>query len=484
MPCDNLSQFLQLLEEKGELVRIKHPVSPSLEITEITHRVVKKKGPALLFENVVGSEMPVAVNLFGTRERMAFSLGVNDPQEVGMRIQELLRLPEEMGKGFLNCLSLLPQLKEFLRFPPRRVKKGPVQEVILQGDAVDLSRLPVLKCWPRDAGPFITLPLVITRDQETENLNMGMYRMQVLDKKTTGMHWHIHKGGAAHFRRAKKEGKRLEVAVALGGDPITIYSATAPSPGNIHEFLLAGFLRKRPVELVEAKTVDLPVPAQAEIVLEGYVDPKEDLIEEGPFGDHTGYYSPPEDFPRFHVTTITHRKNPIYPATVVGPPPMEDYWMGYATERIFLPLARLILPEMVDFHMPPEGVFHNLVFVSIQKEYPGHALKVANGLLGLGLLMLSKVLVILDDDVNIQDTQEAWWVTLSSIDPRRDITFVPGPLDALDHAAEAPLYGSRIIIDATRKWKEEGFARPWPERIQMDAETKKHIDSIWNQLGI
>lgn len=484
MISDNLTQFLEQLKKKGDLVRITHPVSSSLEMTEITHRVVKKKGPALLFENVKGKEIPVAINLFGTKERMALSLGVQDLQEVGRRIQHLTALPQELGKGFMARLSLLPQLKEFLRFPPRRVKEGPVQEVIWQGEEVDLFRLPILKCWPGDAGPFITLPLVITRDVETKTLNMGMYRMQCLDRKTTGMHWHIHKGGAAHLQRARKEQKPLEVAVALGGDPITIYSATAPCPGNLDEFLLAGFLRRKPVDLVPAKTVDLPVPAQAEIVLEGYVDPQEELLLEGPFGDHTGYYSPPDWYPRFHVTAITHRRKPIYPATVVGPPPMEDYWLGYATERIFLPLAQLILPEMVDFHMPPEGVFHNLVFVSIEKEYPGHALKVANGLLGLGLLMLTKVLVIFDAHVPIQDTQQAWWVALSSIDPQRDITFVPGPLDALDHASHQPLYGSRMIIDATTKWKEEGFTRPWPEPIAMDKKTRDVVDRIWDQLGI
>lgn len=484
MICDSLSQYINGLEERGDLKRISHPVSPALEITEITHRVVKKGGEALIFENVKDSQYPVAINLFGTRERMAYSLGVDDPEEIGARIEDLLKIPQRVGKGFLKSLSLLPQLKEFTKYPPKRVKKAPVQEVVLTGQGVDLYKFPILTSWPEDGGPFITLPMVITRDRESGIHNMGMYRMQVFEKKRTGMHWHIHKGGASHFRQAAERGERLEVAVALGGDPVTIYSSSAPCPGQVDEFLLAGFLRRRPVELVQAKTVDLLVPAQAEIILEGYVDPLEEPVNEGPFGDHTGYYSLPDRYPSFHITTITHRKDPIYPATIVGPPPMEDFWMGFATERIFLPLARIFLPEIVDFHMPPEGVFHNLVFVAIEKEYPGHALKVAHGLLGLGLMMLSKVLVIVDGDIEVQDPREAWWVALNNIDPERDVTFVPGPVDALDHASKVPLYGSKMIIDATSKSKEEGFHRPWPKRITMDAETRERVDSIWDHLGL
>lgn len=484
MICDSLSSFLLLLEDKKELVHIKEPVSPSLEITEITHRVVKNRGPALLFENVEGSSYPLVINLFGTRERMALALGVSDPEEIGDRIEDLLKIPQKMGKGFVSNLSLLPRLKEFTTYPPKKVKKAPVQEVVLTGQSVNLYKFPILTCWPEDGGPFITLPMVITRDKETKMHNMGMYRMQVFEQNRTGMHWHIHKGGAHHFRSAYERGERLEVAVALGGDPVTIYSSTAPCPGQVDEYLLAGFLRKKPVELVKALSVDLMVPAQAEIILEGYVDPLEEMVEEGPFGDHTGYYSLPDRYPSFHITTITHRKEPIYPATIVGPPPMEDFWMGFATERIFLPLARIFFPEIVDFHMPPEGVFHNLVFVSMKKEYPGHALKVAHGLLGLGLMMLCKVLVIVEEDVEVQNPREAWWVALNNIDPQRDVTFVPGPVDPLDHASSIPLYGSKMIVDATRKGKGEGFQRPWPERISMDQKTVERIDEIWDQLGL
>lgn len=484
MICDSLIQYLNLLEDRGDLVKIDHPVSPSLEITEIAHRGMKKGGPALLFKNVEGSSCPLAINLFGTRERMALALGVSDPKEIGDRIEDLLKIPQKMGKGFLSQLSLLPRLKEFTTYPPKKVKKAPAQEVVLTGQSVDLYKFPALTCWPEDGGPFITLPMVITRDKETGMHNMGMYRMQVFEKNRTGMHWHIHKGGASHYRQAHERGERLEVAVALGGDPVTIYSATAPCPGQVDEFLLAGFLRRKPVELVQAKSVDLLVPAQAEIILEGYVDPLEELVEEGPFGDHTGYYSLPDMYPSFHITTITHRKEPIYPATIVGPPPMEDFWMGFATERIFLPLARIFFPEIKDFHMPPEGVFHNLVFVAIKKEYPGHALKVAHGLLGLGLMMLSKVLVVVEDDVDVQNPREAWWVALNNIDPERDVTFVPGPVDPLDHASPIPLYGSKMIIDATTKGKGEGFHRPWPQKISMDKKIEERIDSIWDQLGL
>ncbi len=484
MVFNDLRSFISSLKERGELTSIDQQVSPRLEITEITDRVVRKEGPALLFQQVKGSDCPVVINLFGSEERMALALGVEELDEVGNRIEELLQLPQRVGGGLMDKMTMLPKLKEMASFPPRRVRRAPVQEVVREGRDVDLGQLPILTCWPEDAGPFITLPMVITRDPSSGQVNMGMYRMQVFDQRTTGMHWHLHKGGAAHYREAKRRGERLEVAVALGGDPATIYSSTAPCPEKIDEFLLAGFLRRKPVELVSATSLDLPVPARAEIVLEGYVDPEEELRREGPFGDHTGYYSLADEYPLFHVTRITHRRDPIYPATVVGRPPMEDYWMGHATERIFVPLSRMVLPEIIDYHLPPEGVFHNLVFVAIDKQYPGHAMKVANGLLGMGLMMLSKVIVILDKEVNVQDVQEAWWVTLNNIDPERDITFLPGPADVLDHASSIPNYGSKMIIDATRKWPEEGFKREWPARVEMDQKTRDRIDELWPQLGI
>ena len=384
MAYRDLREFIDLLESKGELKRISYPVSPELEITEIASRLMHKGGPALLFENVKGSQMPVAINLMGSRRRMALALGVEDVEEIARRIDELLstKIPESL----LGKLALLPRLHEMTRYPPRVVSKAPVHEIVEQGEEVDLGKLPVLTCWPRDGGPYFTLPQVITRSPETGMYNVGTYRMQVFDRCTTGMHWHIHKHGAQHFEAARRLGKRLEVAVALGGDPALTYASTAPLPDTIEEYLFAGFLRREPVELVQALTVDLQVPASAEIVLEGYIDPQEPLRREGPFGDHTGYYSLEDDYPVFHVQAVTRRRNAIYPATVVGAPPMEDYWIGHATERIFLPLLRLLVPEIVDCHMPPEGVFHNLVFVSIRKRYPGQAFKVMHSLWGQGLM--------------------------------------------------------------------------------------------------
>jgi len=342
----------------------------------------------------------------------------------------------------------------------------------------------VLTCWPADGGPYFTLPQVITRSPITGVRNVGMYRLQVFDSRTTGMHWHIHKHGARHFEEARELGKPLEVAVALGGDPVLAYAASAPLPDNIEEYLFAGFLRREAVELVKARTVELEVPASAEIVLEGYVDPREPLRREGPFGDHTGYYSLEDDYPVFHVQAVTRRRKAVYPATVVGQPPMEDYWIGYATERIFLPLLRLAVPEIVDYHMPPEGVFHNLVFVSIRKRYPGQAFKVMHALWGQGLMMLAKVIVVLDEDVDLKNPAEAWWAALNNIDPRRDTIFSPGPADALDHASVLPHFGSKMGIDGTRKLPAEGFTRPWPERIKMTEEVREKVDRIWKELGI
>lgn len=480
----SLAEFVADLDAAGELVRISEPVDPVLEITEIADRVMKQPGggKALLFNNVKGSDIPLGINLFGSKKRMGMALGVPSIDDIGDRLSEMLKL--EVPDSLMGKLAMLPMLKEMAGFPPRTIRSGACQEVVLQGDEVDLSKLPIITCWPDDGGPYITLPLVITEDPESGIRNCGMYRMQYLDPKTTAMHWQRHKTGARHFELAKRKGERLEVAVAIGGDPATIFSATAPLPPAIDEFIFTGFLRRRPMELVKGVTVDLEVPAEADIVLEGYVDPKEDPILEGPFGDHTGFYSLADMYPAFHVTAVTMRREPIYPTTIVGKPPMEDFYMGNATERIFLPLTKLILPEVVDYHMPAEGIFHNLVFVSIDKEYPGHAFKVMNGLWGLGQMMLAKVIVVVDKDVNVQDPQEAWWVALNNIDPERDVRFTPGPVDVLDHASRAFTYGTKMGIDATTKWPEEGFDREWPDKIVMSDEVKAKVDAMWSKLGI
>jgi 4-hydroxy-3-polyprenylbenzoate decarboxylase len=382
---------------------------------------------------------------------------------------------------------MLPKLAELAKVPPRQYRgRPPCQEVVLREGEFDLTTLlPVLKTWPQDGGPFITMPLVMTRAPDGGPQNVGMYRMQVYGPDTTGMHWQQHKGGAAHFRAWQRSGAgRMPVVVALGGDPATMYTPTAPLPPGINEFLFGGFLRREPVYTARALTTDLEVPAEAEIVLEGYVDPAEPLAIEGPFGDHTGFYTLEDPYPVFHVTTVTMRKDPIYPATLVGRPPVEDVYLGGATERIFLPLARLTMPEIVDYHMPPEGVFHNLVFVSIRKEYPGHAYKVMNGLWGMGLMSLAKVIVVVDDVVDVQNVPEAWWYALGNIDPERDVRFTKGPVDDLDHASQHPSFGSKMGIDGTRKWPEEGFTRRWPDLIEMDAEVKRRVDGYWTELGI
>ncbi len=480
----SLQEFIQAIDEAGELKRISAEVDPRLEVTEIADRVMKQPagGAALLFENVKGSDIPLGINLFGSSKRMAMALGVEALDDIGDRLSEMLKL--EVPDSLMGKLAMLPMLKEMASFPPRSVRSGACQEVVLQGDDIDLSALPVMTCWPDDGGPYITLPLVITKDPENGIRNVGMYRMQVIDRNTTAMHWQRHKVGARHFELARQKGERMEVAVALGGDPATMFSATAPLPPVIDEFIFTGFLRRRPMELVKGVTVDLEVPAEAEIVLEGYVDPTEDLILEGPFGDHTGFYSLADYYPAFHVTAVTMRRNPVYPSTIVGKPPMEDYYLGHATERIFLPLTRLIMPEIVDYHMPAEGIFHNLVFVSIDKSYPGHAYKVMNGLWGAGQMMLAKVIVIVDKDVNVQDSHEAWWVALNNIDPERDVRFTPGPVDVLDHASSAFTFGTKMGIDGTKKWPEEGFDREWPEKIVMSEEVREKVDGMWGALGL
>lgn len=480
MAYKDIREFIEVLEKKGLLKRIKTEVSAELEITEILDRVVKKNGPALLFENVKGSRIPVFANAFGTMERMCLALEVNSLDEIGARIQKLLEF--EAPKSIWEGIKMLPMVAELSSFPPKHVNSGPCKEVILR-EGFSLDAFPILKCWQGDGGRFITLPLVFTKNQNTGRQNVGMYRMQVYDGKTTGMHWHIHKHGARDYADAKNDGK-IEVAVAIGADPAIVYSATAPLPDNIDEMMFAGFLRKKNVELVKCETVDIFVPAHAEIILEGYVDSKERRTE-GPFGDHTGYYSLADEFPVFHLTCITHRKNPIYNATVVGIPPMEDAYLGKATERIFLPLMKAQLPEIVDINLPVEAVFHNLCVVSIKKRYPGHAKKIMFALWGMGQMMFAKTIIVLDDDVNVQDLREVLWATTTRFDPAKDVTIIDrAPTDTLDHASPLSNLGSKMGIDATRKGADEGFNREWPEALKMDDVVKKKIDGIWSELGL
>jgi 4-hydroxy-3-polyprenylbenzoate decarboxylase len=534
----DLRDWIAAMERTGELQRISAEVDPVLEIAEITDRVSKgaaKKykspgGPALLFENVKGGNgIPVLINQFGSERRMKMALGVDSLDQVADRIRQLLNL--KSPEGFLEKLKMLPMLAEMGNFFPKTVQTGPCKEVIRKKD-FSLLDFPVLQCWPQDAGRFITLPCVITRDPKTGKRNVGMYRMQIYDATSAGMHWQRQKVAAEHYRdmlrmaaaqgsgepaagksapavretpsaagrragvdimarsgggsmlpAGERPGGTLEVAVAIGTDPALTFSAIVPAPPEVEEFMIAGFLRQQPVELVKCETVDLEVPANAEIILEGYVK-LDELRTEGPFGDHTGFYSLEDQYPVFHVTCITHRKNPIYATTIVGKPPMEDAWMGKAVERIFLPLMKLTLPEIVDVNLPVEGVFHNLMIVSIRKSYPGHARKVMSGIWALGQAMFTKCIVVVDEDVNVQDIGEVVLKVFNNIDPERDIQFTLGPVDSLDHASRLPNFGSKMGIDATRKWPTEGFDRPWPDEILMDEQTKARVDKKWKDLGI
>jgi 4-hydroxy-3-polyprenylbenzoate decarboxylase len=487
MRFDNLRDFIAQLEKQGQLVRVNTPVSPILEITEITDRVCKNRAEnnkAILFESPTGFDIPVLINTFGTAQRMAWGLGVEDLDELNARLGKLvdLRLPQGLGAMLGRGQELLNALRA-IGLGPKKVQRAPVQEIIHQEDA-SLEVLPILKCWPKDGGRFITLPQVITRDPASGVRNVGMYRLQVVDDRTLLVHWQRHKGGAEHERVAQREHKeRIPAAIVLGGDPASMWCASAPLPPNLDEYLLAGFLRGAPVPFVDCITQPLEAPAEAEIVIEGFVDPSEHQPE-GPFGDHTGYYTPVELFPVFHVTAITHRRNPVYPTTIVGIPPMEDVWMGKATERLFLPLMRIFLPEIVDIHMPAEGVFHNLVLVSIQKRYPGHARKVITGLWGLGLLSLAKAVVVVDDWVDVQNLSITAWQALGNVDWSHDLIIMDGAVDHLDHASRQHSFGGKIGIDATAKLPEEGYSRGWPEVIRMDPQVKAHIDEIWTQLGL
>ena len=535
MTFDDLRQWVAALERAGELKRIRAEVDPILEIAEITDRVSKgaarnygrSGGPALLFENVTGgNRVPVLINQFGSERRMQMALGVDSLDEIAERIRQLLNM--KSPEGFLEKLKMLPMLADMGKFFPKVVQTGPCKEIIKKKD-FSLLDFPVLQCWPKDGGRFITLPCVITRDPRTGKRNVGMYRMQVYDATTAGMHWQRQKVAAEHYRELLRMGAAagsgesagisdargatplavsragvdimarsgggsmlatgdrpsgtMDVAVAIGTDPALTFSAIVPAPPEVEEFIIAGFLRQKPVELVKCETVDLEVPASAEIVIEGYVK-LDELRTEGPFGDHTGFYSLEDEYPVMHVTRITHRKNPIYATTIVGKPPMEDAWMGKAVERIFLPLMKLTLPEIVDVNLPVEGQFHNLMIVSIRKSYPGHARKVMNGIWALGQAMFTKCIIVVDEDVNVQDIPDVVLKVTNNIDPERDIQFTLGPVDSLDHSARLPNFGSKMGIDATRKWPTEGFARPWPDEILMDEKTKALVDRKWKELGI
>jgi len=482
MPWTDLREFVKALDKNGELKRVAIEVDPVLEITEFADRSVKGGGPALLFEKPKGSTVPVLINAFASMRRMEIALGVDNVKEVADRISEYLQM--RMPEGLIGKLKMLPKLAEMGSFFPKMVNGGPCKEVIRR-EGFSLAEFPILQCWPQDAGRFITLPMVFTRNPETGKRNCGCYRLQVYDERTTGMHWQTHKQGAEHYRRLAAEGKdsRMPVAVAIGSDPATMYSAILPLPPDLDEMMIAGFLRGRPVEMVKCETCDIEVPANAEIVLEGYVDVGE-MRREGPFGDHTGFYSLDDEYPVFHITCITHRKDPIYATTIVGPPPMEDFYMGKAIERIFLPLMRLQLPEIRDICMPAEGIFHNLILVSIRKSYPLHARKVMHAIWGLGQAMFSKCIVVVDEDVDVQNVGEVAWKALNNIDPQRDIEFVMGPVDSLDHSSRLPNYGSKMGVDATRKWPTEGFTRPWPDVIRMSPEVKARVDDLWKLAGL
>jgi 4-hydroxy-3-polyprenylbenzoate decarboxylase len=475
-PPAGLREWIALLEREGELVRVTAEVDPRLEITEIVDRTVKAGGPALLFENPAGSEHALLINQFGTERRMCLAFGVTKLDEVAVKLADVLEM--QPPEGLADKLRGLRQLKSIADSRPNAVRKGACQEVVLSGEEVDLGRLPVQTCWPGDAAPFITLPAVITRDPRNGQRNVGMYRMQVLGPRSTAMHWQLHKDGRADF--SSTEG-RMEVAVALGLDPVTAYSASAPLPKHIDELMFAGFLRGEAVDVVKGVTVDLEVPANAEIVLEGYVE-QGDLTSEGPFGDHTGYYTPAEPFPVFHLTAMTMRRGAIYPSIVVGKPPAEDAWLGKATERIFLPALRASVPEIVDYDLPVAGAFHNCAIVSIRKAYPGQARKVMHAIWGLGLLALTKTVVVVDAHVDPHDYAQVAFYVGANVDPSRDVVLTEGPADHLDHATTRQFLSGKLGIDATAKGPGEG-AREWPPEIEMSAEIRALVDRRWAEYG-
>ncbi len=481
MAYQNLRDFIADLERQGELARISQEIDPHLEMTEIADRAMKSPGggKAILFENPKGSNIPLLINALGSRKRMQMALGAERFESIS---EEYIAMFEPTGaKSFVDKLKMLPKLKAIGDSMPKDVDSGHCQEVVL--DQPSFSPFPIMTCWPDDGGPYMTFPMVFTKDPRTGLRNCGVYRLQVFDEKTCGLHWHIHKGGAEHYRQASRKGERLDVSIAIGCDPATMFSSMAPMPPDVDEMLLSGLIRKKPVEMVQCKTNSLRVPAESEIVFEGYVEPGETRLE-GPFGDHTGFYSMPDQYPVFHLECVTHRKDPIYVSTIVGRPPMEDFYMGEAVERLFLPVIKKQLPEIVDMHMPAAGVFHNLMLVSIDKAYPGHARKVMHAIWGTGQMMFSRLIVVVDSDVNIRDYEELTWVATNHFDAKRDLEIVTGPVDALDHASPLPDFGSKVGVDATRKWRTEGYNRDWPDKIVMPEEIKRRIDEIWPDLNL
>lgn len=509
-PYKDLREFIADLEAEGELIRITEEVNSEFEITEIVDRIskaacidgnlgnwtphdysdpeAKKIGnKALLFENVKGYDIPVLINSLGSHKRMLMGLGVKDLEkgydEVAERIKSFLKLdvPQDLG-GKISKLMHLSQVKNFL---PKMVTNAPCQEEVIYADSGDklLDKLPIIKCWPDDGGPFITLTSVFTKDPDKlgAGRNVGMYRLQKFDNTTTGMHWHKHHDGANNYKKSLVNGKRMEVAVAVGTDPAITYSGTAPLPPGIDEMIMAGFIRNKPVELVKCKTIDLEVPAHAEIILEGYLDLEEDTVTEGPFGDHTGFYSLADKYPKFHLTAITHRKNPIYATTIVGIPPQEDCYLGKATERLFLPVLQFVCPEIVDMDLPWDGVFHNCALIKIDKKFAGHAQKVMNTIWGMGQMAWTKSIIVFDKHVDIHNYSEAAMYAFGNVDPQRDMLFSKGALDILDHASPIMGYGSKVGIDATQKWEDEGFTREWPDLITMSDDVKKKVSEKWSK---
>jgi 4-hydroxy-3-polyprenylbenzoate decarboxylase len=486
----DLGEFVRKLEKEGELCRVRAEVDPILEISEVTQRVARDPrrkpnsvGPALLFEKPKGSRHPLLINTFGSVRRMELAFEVEKLEDVAARIQGFLAM--ESPQGLFDKIKLLPKLAELGSFFPKSVKSGECKEMVYKGSDVNLLDFPILQTWPQDGGRYITFPLVFTKNPKTGKRNVGMYRMQVYDQRTTGMHWQTQKHGAEHFRQARAanpQGK-IPVSVAIGCDPATALAGMLPVPPDLDEMMFAGFLRREPVDMISCETNDLEVPANAEIVLEGYVHLNE-MRTEGPFGDHTGFYSLEGQYPVFHVECVTHKKDPIYLTTVVGPPPQEDFYMGYAVERVFLPVMKLQYPEIVDVSLPAEGIFHNLMIVAIRKSYPGHARKIMNAVWSLGQAMFTKVIVVVDHDVDVHNLSEVAWKALCAIDPERDVQFSFGPMDTLDHAARLEDYGSKMGIDATRKWASEGFSRRWPDEIKMDQITKSRVDKLWKSLGL
>ncbi|HJZ85530.1 MAG TPA: menaquinone biosynthesis decarboxylase [Polyangia bacterium] len=481
MAYRSLAEFVARLEAAGELLRIGRELDPRLEIAELAAQTVRRGGPALLCEKVRGSRFPLLIGAYAGARRMAWALGCQDLEEHARAIEELVRA--QPPSGWMDKLRMLPKLARVAQAAPRLSSgRAPCQEVVM--DPPDLGALPVMTCWPRDGGPFLTMPVVITKDPDTGVRNLGMYRMQVYGPRETGMHWQLYKTGRRHYQRAQELSRRVDVAVVLGGDPVLAYAATAPLPDGVDELLLAGFLRKKPVELTRCQTVDLEVPACADFVLEGYVDPAEPMQPEGPFGDHTGYYTPIVPYPVFHLTALTHRRDAIYPSTVVGPPPMEDAWLGKATERLFLPLLRATLPGLCDMNLPIEGVFHNLCIASIQKREPHQARKLCYALWGLGQLATCKCVIVVDKDVNVHDLGEVAWRALTSIDPKRDVFFADGTIDELDHASCGLGFGGKMGIDATRKLPEEGATREWMEVCRADPEVERRVQGLLKELGL